>query len=153
MTRFALRFALVCLVLSALPACGRKPKKAPAVPAAPVQQPTRPTVAAPPSVPQSLVDRVQRDWPTIEKEGQLFLAKFAQVQAAQGDRARMDPLIDEAKQHYENALESWNEIYYSVDDMPEAQAEACRRYLGTWNKQVDSWTSKAKALKEFSRVQ
>ena len=40
-----------------------------------------------------------------------------------------------------------------MDEIEDEQlAEKCRRWLRKWNKQVDGWTTKAKGLKEFSRV-
>jgi hypothetical protein len=105
-------------------------------------------------VPQALVDLVARKWPDIEKAGKEFEAKFseADVAKAAGDREKMSAAIDAARDAFETAMEGWNEIYYSVDDYPEAQAEACRQYLRTWNSKVDAWMKKAKGLKEVSTI-
>jgi hypothetical protein len=156
MNRLGALALLLCLPLVATGCDSKKPP--PPAPRqtqpAPRSTPT-PKVVAPAGVPDILVARVQTEWPNIEAAGKLFLEKFAAAKAAQasGDRARMDPLIEAAKKHYERALEKWNEIYYSVDDYPEPQAEKCRAFLSPKNRVVDGWTKKAKALKEFSRVQ
>ena len=155
MNRNGLLALLLCLPLVAA-GCDSKKKQPPVPqPTQPAPRAPTPKVVAPAGVPQSLVSRVEAEWPAIEAEGKLFLQKFSEAKAAQasGNRDRMDPLIEAAKKHYERALERWNEIYYSVDDYPEDQAEKCRKFMSPKNRVVDGWTSKAKALKEFSRVQ
>lgn len=130
-----------------------KPSVQPPAPAAAVEP--KPPISAPKEIPQSLKERVTRDWPSIEKEGEAFLESFNAARTAKsaGDRDKMDVAVEAARAHFNAALEKWNGIYYSVDDLnDERLAEKCRRWLRKWNRKVDSWTVKAKGLKEFSRV-
>ena len=63
-----MRSLALALLVFALVACDKK--KPPAAPPAnnnQQQQPDKPKIKAPASVPQSLVDRVQREWPVIEE--------------------------------------------------------------------------------------
>ena len=139
-------------------ACERKvenvpPPPAPDKPAEPAKK--KPTISAPKSIPADLKARVETEWPKIEAEGKLFMDAFDRARKANaaGDRDALAKEVDVANKHYNAAVEMWNGIYYSVDDISDEQlAEKCRRWLRKWNKQVDAWTSKAKGLKEFSRV-
>lgn len=152
------RIIALCTLLAFAVSCDKSPTRIPEphtnksqVPS----QPSTPKISAPKEVPESLKSQVERDWPEIEKEGEAFLEQFAAATRAraENDRAKMDVAVDAAKKHYEAALEKWNAIYYSVDDIDDEDlAEKCRRWLRKWNKQVDGWTRKAKGLKEFSRV-
>jgi len=148
-----LRIASLCVLLL-FAACDKGPGKPPPLPQPQPQVPQAPTVKAAPGVPQSLADKVAREWPGIQKDGDAFVVKFNEASAARaaGDRDKMDIAIEAARKHFNDALEGWNGIYYTVDDMSEDQGETCRKFLRKWNKQVDSWTKKAKGLKEFSRV-
>lgn len=151
MTRF---LTLVLVASFALGGCGKK-KSPPPVPPAGGNASTpekTPAPSAPKGVPASLKSRIESVWPKIESAGEEFVEKFKEAQAAQrsGERDKMQQAIEVARGKYEDALEMWNEIYYSVDDYEEDVAEACRRYMRTWNRKVDGWTKKAKALKEFS---
>ncbi|MHC4931323.1 MAG: hypothetical protein ACYTGV_03940 [Planctomycetota bacterium] len=144
------------LILLAFVAACDKGKSLPPPPAAPqpkVEEST-PSIKTPIGVPKDLGARVAEAWPAIEEQGKLFVKRFNEASAARssGDLAKMDEAVQAAQQAYIKATESWNEIYYSVDDLPEDQAERCRRFLRKWNKQVDGWTKQAKALKEFSRA-
>jgi hypothetical protein len=150
--------AAIALIVFAV-ACERKveivpqPDTPPAKPAEPAKK--KSTISAPKSIPADLKARVETEWPKIEAEGKLFMDAFDAARKAnkEGNRDELAKQVEIAKKHFNNALEKWNEIYYSVDDIADEQlAEKCRRWLRKWNKQVDAWTSKAKGLKEFSRV-
>jgi len=160
MLRFPFALALFALLLAPV-ACGRKKTPPPAVPATnPAATPTTSTVPAPKGVPEELKSLVDREWPEILREGEAFLEKFKEAQEAQqaGDRMALDGLIEEANQHFQAANDGWAEIYYWVQnaeddgDLDAESAELCRRFLATYNKQVDGWGKKNKVLKEFSRV-
>ena len=143
----------VLLLLALVAACD----KGTSIPPPPVSEPVQesaPSIKTPIGVPKELGARVAEAWPGIEEQGKIFVARFHEASAARssGDLAKMDVAVQAAKQAYMQATEGWNEIYYSVDDLPEEQAERCRRFLRKWNKQVDGWTKQAKALKEFSRA-
>jgi len=151
---------VLALFLVVAPACGRKKTPPPANTQPVVETPVAaPRINAPPGVPQELKDLVQRDWDKIVKEGDLFLAKFKEAQTAKeaDDRAAMDVAIEEANHHYQLAADMWAEIAYWPDNevgdgnIDEATADACRSWLGTYNRRVDEWTKKNKGLKEFSR--
>ena len=143
---------LIAILLIAACDKGRKapPTETPKTP----PKVTTPTVKAAAGVPQSLADRVAKEWPAIKTDGDAFVVRFKEASAAraEGDRDKMDVAIEAAQKHVNAAIEAWSGIYYSVDNYPEDQAETCRKFLRKWNKQVDSWTKKAKGLKEFSRV-
>jgi hypothetical protein len=145
----------VLLLLGLVAACD-KGKSLPPPPAAsqPKEEESTPSIKTPIGVPKELGARVAEVWPGIEAQGKIFVARFNEALSARssGDLAKMDEAVQAAQQAYINATEGWNEIYYSVDDLPEDQAERCRRFLRKWNKQVDGWTKQAKALKEFSRA-
>lgn len=151
--------ALVLSVLVVAPACGRKKAPPPPSTTSTIQQPAPTKISAPASVPQELKDLVQKEWDSIVKEGDLFLEKFKEAQAAkeQDDRAAMDIAIQDANEHYQRAADMWAEIAYWPDNaegdgkIDGATADACRNWLGTYNKRVDEWTKKNKGLKEFSR--
>jgi len=150
---------LLLALLLVAPACGRK-KQPPAAPSPVSQTPVGPPkIQAPAGVPQELKDLVQREWDRIAKEGDLFLVKFKEAEAARAneDRTAMDAAIEEANEHYKTAQDMWAEITYWPDNelgdgkIDEATAEECRKWLGIYNKRVDEWTKKNKALKEYSR--
>jgi hypothetical protein len=115
---------------------------------------------APAGVPQALKDRIDREWPQIEETGKQFLAKFAEVQAAQaaGDREKMQAGIHDANKLYMSAMDRWAEINNWVTDqqdggkITDADAEACLRYLAPYEKRTKEWQSKNKPLKELSTV-
>jgi hypothetical protein len=151
--------ALLLALLLVAPACGRK--KAPP----PVEQPAAqtpvgpPRINAPKEVPVALKNLVEREWPGIVRDGNAFLDKYKEFQAAQGsgDRAAMATVGEEARQLFDRANEKWAEIYYWADNelgdgkIDEATAEVCRKFLSDpYNKQVTEWTKKNKVLKEFS---
>jgi len=151
-------FPLFLVLVLIAPACGRK-KQPPPPPAPVVQAPVEVSRKAPPGVPQALKDLVDREWPSVLKDGDAFLAKFKEFQNTQGgrDRDAMDPLIDEAKENYEAALEKWADVNNWVQDreddhsLDSATIEKCREFLAPYEKQVKEWGSKAKVMKEFSR--
>ena len=150
------RIGSFLIVLIVLAACEkRRDLPEPVVTEKPAaKQPEKKSSPAPKGVPQSLKDKIDQDWPGIKEAGDKFVVHFGAAQAAQraGKRDDMQAAIDAAQKEFIAALEGWNGIYYSVDDYDEATAEKCRRYMRTWNRQVDGWTKKAKALKEFSRA-
>jgi hypothetical protein len=146
-------------LLLVAPSCGRKKQPPPAPP--PVSQAPvgPPKVSAPPGVPQALKDLVQKEWDGIVREGEAFLTKFKEAEAAKSndDRAAMDIAIEDANEHYQAALNAWARIAYWPDDaeaegkIDEVTAEECRKWLGTYSKRVDEWTKKNKGLVQFSR--
>jgi 16S rRNA (cytosine967-C5)-methyltransferase len=147
--------SLPVLLLFALVAACDKGKTLPPPPAPqPKVEESAPSIKTPIGVPKELGAKVAEAWPQIEEQGKIFVVKFNEASAARasGDLAKMDEAVQAAQQAYIKATEGWNEIYYSVDDLPEEEAERCRRFLRRWNKQVDGWTKQAKALKEFSRA-
>lgn len=151
----------LCAALLVFPAAGcNKKKTPPAEPGAtqgagaqtPRETPPMKT-SAPAGVPDSMKQRVEQQWPKIEKEGEAFLAAYRKAESFKGgDRSKLNDAIDEANGHFQEAMNMWTEIYYACDDLPDAQGEACRRWLSTWNRKVDGWTKRAKALKEFSQA-
>jgi hypothetical protein len=151
---------LLLAMLLVAPACGRKAPPPPAeIPSQPQTPVGPPKISAPPGVPQELKDLVQKDWDKIVKEGNAFLAKFKEAQTAKenNDRAAMDGAIDDANKHYQAAADMWAEIAYWPDNarddgtIDDATAEACKKWLGTYERTVEEWTKKNKGLKEFSR--
>ena len=147
-------FALIALF--ALVACGGE-RKAPPRPAGIESQPDRsmpkvPEISAPATVPAQLKARVAREWPAIEELGRQFDAKFEEASKARtaGDRASLSNAAEEGGKLYGRLADDWAAIYYSVDDLSDETAEACRRWLRTYNRKVDSWKNRSKALKEFS---
>ncbi|HEX5136284.1 MAG TPA: hypothetical protein VFY93_04880 [Planctomycetota bacterium] len=155
-------FPLFLVLLLVAPACGRKKAPPPAPPPATATAPVGPPkVQGPATVPQALKDLVSREWDKIAKEGDLFLVKFKEAETAKtnDDRAAMDAAIEEANVHYQRAVDMWAEIAYWADNeagdgkIDERTAEECGKWLGTlgYNKRVDEWTKKNKALKEYSR--
>lgn len=149
-----MRRTLPLLLIAIAVACSKKPKtpKAPVPAAAPPKAATPP---APPTVPKTLIDRIEREWPAIEAAGKAFETALAAATAARAadDREKMDDAIDEAKKQSAYASEHWAEIYYSADDIkPEAAAEASRKYMSAKEKIVKGWMEKSKALAQFSRA-
>jgi hypothetical protein len=144
------------MVLAVLVGCEKKklPQEPPPIKNNPAPRQDTPKIQAPPTVPDSLAKKIEAEWPAIKAEGDKFMEKFHELEGlrAGGDRAKMQPVVEAARGHYEKALEMWNTIYYSVDDFDDAKAEACRRFMRQWNREVDKWTTNAKALKEFSQV-
>jgi len=158
MARFA-TFGL--LVLFAVAACGKKKGPPPAVTPqaqAPVQQ--TPKVEAPGGVPAALTALLEAEWPGIKKNGDAFLEKFDEASKARasGDREAMIAAVEEARKLYQDAAEGWAKIIYWPDDqvddgkMDETTAEACRKYLRSYERTVEGWNKKAKGLKEISTV-
>jgi len=157
----ASRLILLCCALSVVaceknsPAPAATPAKAAPSVTTPPEQPEAPTIKAPASIPQSLVDKLQKEWPTIQKEGDAFVAKFKEARKLHesgGARAALSKVITEANKHYIKAVEAWSAIYYSVDDYDEALADKCRVFLRSRNRAVDKWGKYNKMLKEFSTV-
>ena len=145
----------VLFLLALVAACDKERTIPPPSPAAePKEEVGAPRIKTPIGVPKELGAKVAEAWPEIEKQGNLFVRKFNEASSARssGNLEKMDEAVQAANGHYNNALMGWNEIYYSVDDYPDDQAERCRRFLRKWNIKVDGWTKKAKALKELSRA-
>jgi hypothetical protein len=155
-----MRLSLVVLALLLVaPACGRKKQPPPAPPPVSNAPVGPPKINPPPGVPGALKHLVETEWPAIVKDGNAFLDKYKEFQAAQasGDRAAMASIGEQARNLFERANEKWAEIYYWADNslsdgkIDEATAEVCRKFLADpYNKQVTEWTKKNKVLKEFS---
>lgn len=154
--------ALLLALLLVAPACGRKKAPPPVDQPAPAAQPPvgPPKINAPKEVPSELKTLVERKWDGIAREGNAFLDKFKEATTAResNDRAAMDVAIEAANRHYQTASEAWAEIAYWPDNeladgkIDEATAEACRKWLDTYNKRVDEWTKKNKGLAQYSRT-
>ena len=112
------RTTLVLLLCLPFAACEKRGKVPPVPPPAPQAQ-AAPKVKAPASVPQELADRIEREWPEIERQGKLFLDALAQATKAResGDRAAMDPFVKAAQEHFDKAATAWGEIVYAIDDL------------------------------------
>jgi len=152
------RFALSTMTLAlavGLFACGDSRKSLPVPPApqsAPEPEKSAPSISAPAQVPDVLRERVAKEWPIIEDLGKQFMAKFADLEKARTaeDRPAMTAAAKSAGEIYTRLGDMWASIYYSVDDYDEATGEVCRKWLRTYNKQVEYWEKRAKATKEFS---
>jgi len=161
MARFA---TLGLLVLFAVAACGKKKGPPPAAvtpqPAQAPAQPQPPKAQPPGGVPAALTALLEAEWPGIKKNGEAFEAKFEEASKARasGDREAMNAAVEEARKLYQDAAEGWAKIIYWPDDqvdegkMDETAAEACRKYLRTYERTVEGWNKKAKGLKEISTV-
>lgn len=146
-----LRIAIPLLVLFA--GCERAGgKKVPPAPVTKQQPKPAPAVKAPASVPQDLADRIEREWPTIEKEGNLFMEKLAEATKAResGDRPAMNTAVKAAHGHFDKAAGAWGEITAGFDDLPSKQADACWTYVRSKERQYQAWMEKMKALAQFS---
>ena len=145
------RTALLLALLLPFAACEKRGKKPP--PASPL--PTPPPAAkvqAPASVPQALAERIEREWPEIEKEGKLFLDALAEATKARdaGDRAGMSPAVKVAQDHFDKAAAAWGDITGEFDSLTQEQQDACWTYVRSKEKQYKGWMEKAKALAQFS---
>ena len=154
-----LRTAIAASLLALVVACEKPRRKVPPAdtsskPALSPDKPAWQAPRAPAEVPSGLRDRISQEWPEIEAAGKLFMAKVKEAGAAResGDRDKLDVIIHEANKQFTIAMDSWNEIYYSVDDESDEVMEAARKYMSRWNKKVDRWMQANKSLKEFSRV-
>jgi hypothetical protein len=151
--------ALLLALLAVAPGCGKRkmPPPPPPAPKAPVAPPAPPKPAAP-GVPQELKTLFEREWPAIQKQGDAFVLKFQEAQAARAadNRTAMEAPVKEASQLFNELNDRWAEIYYWAEnkaadgEITEASAEACRKFLEPANKQVEGWVKKNKILKEFS---
>ncbi len=152
-------FPLVLALLLVAPACGRKKQPPPAPAPAPVAAPKPSPVQAPKEVPAELKNLVQKEWDKIAAAGAAFEKKFQEANIARdnNDREAMDVAIEDANRHYQAATDAWAEIAYWPDNavgdgkIDEVTAEVCRKWLERYNKDVDGWTKKNKALAQFSR--
>ncbi len=151
--------ALLLAVLLVAPACGRKkPPPVPDLPPPTVQPPGPPKISAPPGVPAELARLLDREWPLIAKDGEAFNDKFKEFEAARGsgDRTLMSQLAEDAGKLYEAASGRWAGIVYWPDDkrddgtIDDATHEVCQKFLSEYEKKVNVWTKKSKAIKEFT---
>jgi hypothetical protein len=147
--------ALIALVVAA--GCGKKKRPPDASVETPVQKPAEVKKAtAPGGVPQAFVDLVEAKWPEIKKEGDAFLAKFAEFSKARGenDREKMATAGAAAKEHFNTASEEWAKIAYWPDDndVDDATREKCEKYIRNKSAEVKGWMKKSKGIKELSTV-
>jgi hypothetical protein len=150
--------ALSLVLLLVAPACGRKKAPPPDLPPVVQAPPGPPKITAPPGVPAELARFLDREWPLIAKDGEAFNDKFKEFEVARGngDRNLMSSLAEEAGRLYESASGRWAGIIYWPDDQRDAGAiddathEVCLKFLAEYEKKVNAWTKKSKAIKEFT---
>ncbi|MFQ5843433.1 MAG: hypothetical protein ACE5JG_00425 [Planctomycetota bacterium] len=149
--------ALIALIVVVASTGSTKPPPAPAAVPAPAPEPkpvpkATPERRTPPRVPARFMARVEREWPELERKNGLAKAHFKAARDAKksGDRARLQQEVLAGKKIYDELLEAWSGIVYSVQDEPDAVIEACERWLRPKAKIAKLWASEFKALKDLS---
>jgi len=108
----------------------------------------------PSEVPAHFKTKVEQAWPEIEKKGLEFEKYFKGAQEAKraDDRVKFVEETNKAAKAFQELQDGWATVYYSADDLPQDVQDVCRRWMGTYDKKVNKWLKKAKALKELSIV-
>jgi len=146
------RLASLFLVLS-LAACDKGGTGVPASPTGDGGSAKEPAgMKAPPApatIPQKYVEMLEQNWPRIEELGATFEEQFKKAQESRG---RDSAAVNAANETFQELADMWAEITYAAQDDGEKIDALWSNYLRSYEKQVQAWQKKNKALKEFSTV-
>ncbi|MGQ0612611.1 MAG: hypothetical protein ACT4PV_02515 [Planctomycetaceae bacterium] len=148
---------LAAALLLPLSGCDDGKKNAPPLTSKPTQpstttQPTHNPPSAPAEVPAEFKGKIEREWPKIKEKGDALKRHFEAAKAARaaGNRTQMATEVEAGKKLFSDLNDAWAALYYSADDMPPKQGDACRTWLGSYDKQVKTWAGMAASLKQLS---
>ncbi len=149
--------AFAAALLLPLSGCDDGKKKLPPLANKPTQpattnQPAAGPPSAPAEVPPDFKAKIEREWPKIKEKGDQLKRHFDAAKAARsaGNRTQMASEVEAGKKLFTELNDAWATLYYSVDDMPPKQGDACRNWLASFDKQVKTWSGMAASLKQLS---